>query len=165
MSTRTPAGAALKAGLIAGLLDISAAFIQYYLRTGKNPLTVLKFIASGVFGRRALTGGTDMILWGLVFHFGIALSFAALYFWLAARWPALRRAWIVFGMVYGLFVWAVMNLLVVPLSRTPERPFSWPGALVAMAILIVCIGLPIAYGAKRAKGFRTGLHSSGMAAG
>lgn len=165
MSTRTPAGAALKAGLIAGLLDISAAFIQYYLRTGKNPLTVLKFIASGVFGRRALTGGPEMTGWGLVFHFGIALAFAALYFWLAARWPTLRKTWILSGFVYGLFVWAVMNLVVVPLSRTPELPFSWPGALIGMAILIGCIGLPIAYGAKRAEGFKRGLHSSGIVTG
>ena len=67
--TRTLASEALKAGLIAGLLDISAAFIQYYSRTGRNPLAVLKFIASGVFGKAALTGGTEMILLGLVFHY------------------------------------------------------------------------------------------------
>lgn len=153
--TRTLAREAIKAGLLAGLLDISAAFIQYYARTGRNPLAVLKFIASGVFGRRALTGGSDMIVWGLVFHFIIALAFAGLFFWLAARLPVLRRAWIGAGIAYGLIAWAVMNGVVVPLSRTPELPFSWSNALIAMAILIACIGLPIAYRAKRAAGFNT----------
>lgn len=152
---RTIAREAIKAGLLAGLLDISAAFIQYYARTGRNPLAVLKFIASGAFGRRALTGGSDMIMWGLVFHFIIALAFAGLFFWLAARLPVLRRAWIGAGIAYGLIAWAVMNGVVVPLSRTPELPFSWSNALIAMAILIACIGLPIAYRAKRAAGFNT----------
>lgn len=153
--TRTIAREAIKAGLLAGLLDISAAFIQYYVRTGRNPLAVLKFIASGMFGKRALTGGSDMMVWGLVFHFLIALAFAGLFFWLAARLPVLRRAWIGAGIAYGLIVWAVMNGVVVPLSRTPELPFSWSNALIAIAILIACIGLPIAYRAKRAAGFNT----------
>lgn len=165
MSTRIPARAALKVGLLAGLLDISAAFIQFYLRTGRNPLTVLKFIASGLFGPQALTGGSGMMIVGLLLHFLIALSFALFFFWLATRLPALRKWWVLSGILYGLFVWAVMNLLVVPLSRTPQRPFSWPGALMAMAILVVCIGLPIAYGARKAGGYKTRVPFSGMAAG
>lgn len=156
--TRTLASEALKAGLIAGLLDISAAFIQYYSRTGRNPLAVLKFIASGAFGRRALTGGSDMIVWGLVFHFLLALAFAGLFFWMAARLPLLRKAWVGAGIAYGLAVWIVMNGAVVPLSRTPELPLDWPGALIGISILIACIGLPIAYLAKRAEGFNTTSH-------
>jgi hypothetical protein len=63
----------LKAGLIVGTLDILAAFIQYAIKTGKNPTVVLKFIASGVFGKEAFNGGTMMNVYGLIFHFVIAL--------------------------------------------------------------------------------------------
>jgi hypothetical protein len=142
---RVTVNTVLKAGLIVGLLDILAAFVHYYLRTEKNPLVVLKFIASGAFGRAALAGGSEMILWGLLFHFLIALSFTGFFFWVVTRLAGLTRAWVLTGIVYGLLVWAVMNLVVVPLSRTPKVPFSWSGTLIGMTILVCCMGLPLAY--------------------
>lgn len=147
--TKTTFRQAIKAGLIAGTLDILAAFVQYYLRTGKTPLLVLTFIASGVFGPAARTGGTPMILLGLVFHYIIALSFAVLLFWIVSRIPSLKHRWVVTGIVYGLLVWSIMNLMVVPLSRTPQRPLTLEGALIAAAILVACIGLPLAYRARK----------------
>ena len=139
----------LKAGLVVGLLDIGAAFIYYYLRTGKNPLSILPYIASAVFGARAFSGGADMMVWGALFHFGIAGLFAAFFFWVVVRLPLFTKSWLVTGILYGLFVWCVMNLVVVPLSRTPRLPFNWPNALINMAILIGCIGLPLAWMAQR----------------
>ncbi len=65
----------LKAGFIVGTLDILAAFINYYINTGKSPEPVLKFIASGVFGKSAFTIGNEMLAWGLLFHYGIAFIF------------------------------------------------------------------------------------------
>jgi uncharacterized membrane protein YagU involved in acid resistance len=49
------------------------------------------------------------------------------------------------AVVYGLFVWTVMNLIVVPLSNTVHRPFKIDGVLINMGILIVCIGLPLSF--------------------
>lgn len=61
----------LIAGLIAGTLDILAAI---YLLAGGNAAGVLKYIAAGAFGQAALAGGTEMIVFGLLFHYIIALS-------------------------------------------------------------------------------------------
>ena len=70
----------LVAGLVAGTLDILAAFVQTYINTRKGPDIVLKYIASGVFGRKeAFGGGDSMIIWGLLFHFIIAMAFAAFF--------------------------------------------------------------------------------------
>ena len=139
----------LKGGLLVGLLDIGAAFLYYFLRTGKNPLSILPYIASAVFGPRAFSGGTGMMVWGALFHFGIAVLFAAFFFWVVVRLPLFAKSWVVTGILYGLFVWSVMNLVVVPLSRTPRLPFHWPNALINMAILVCCIGLPLAWMAQR----------------
>ncbi|WP_285059951.1 DUF1440 domain-containing protein [Pedobacter ginsengisoli] len=135
----------VKAGLLAGLLDILAAFATFYLKTGKNPVIILKFIASGVFGNAAFSGGTEMTILGLLFHFMIALLFAAIFFLLVARILPETPVKLSAGILYGLFVWLVMNLIVVPLSGTPKQSFHLPDAILNAAILIICVGLPISY--------------------
>ena len=65
----------IKAGLIAGSLDIIAAFLNFYFKTGKNPTIVLKYTASAIFGKDAVTGGNGMALTGLLLHYIIAFIF------------------------------------------------------------------------------------------
>jgi uncharacterized membrane protein YagU involved in acid resistance len=132
----------LRAGLLAGTLDILAAIL--ILAKGKAVAT-LKFVASGVFGKAAFSGGAGMVLSGAVFHYFIATSFAAGYFLAYPSLPFLQKNKWLSGILYGVIVWTVMNLLVVPLSNAPQSPFAWDSALKNMAILIVCIGLPIAW--------------------
>jgi hypothetical protein len=105
-----PFGKAVVAGLIVGTLDILAAFIQYYISTQKNPLVVLKFIASGVFGKEAFSGGDVMLFWGLLFHFTIATCFAIFFFWLVNQVPLLLRhrhicvvRYAIFGVTIGKY--------------------------------------------------------------
>ncbi|HRH60078.1 MAG TPA: hypothetical protein PL045_05880 [Chitinophagaceae bacterium] len=44
-----------------------------------------------------------------------------------------------------------MNLIVVPLSNSPKFPFDAARAAIAASILIVCIGIPLAFMAKSNK--------------
>lgn len=130
-------------GLVAGVLDISAAFIDYYIATGNGPGNVLKFIASGVFGMNAFAGNGPMIWWGLGFHFMIAFLFAAFFYWLYPKVNGRRVPAIVTAIVYGLFVWLVMTFVVLPLSHTPKRVFSLAQEMKALVILIFMIGFPL----------------------
>src|SRR5688500_12712358 len=66
-------------GLIAGVLDITYAFVFSYLRSGRTPAFVLQSVASGALGRRAYEGGIKTAALGLAFHFLIALGAAAVY--------------------------------------------------------------------------------------
>lgn len=141
---------ALLAGLLVGTLDIAAALTQFYIKTGKSPLIVLKYIASAVFGKEAYGGGDRMIVWGFVFHYLVALSFTFFFFWLVANVPALLTNRILTGIIYGIFAWATMRFLVLPLTKVPAAPFKLKDAAIAAAILIACIGLPLAFIAKRA---------------
>ena len=134
----------VRAGLVAGALDALGAMTTFMLRGGKNPAIVWKYVASGVFGKEALAGGTTTVVWGLVFHFCIALTFAAFFFLI---YPTLRRfisSSIVLGLLYGVLVWVVMNLIVLPISNVAPQPFELTKVLIGMSVLIVCIGLPIA---------------------
>lgn len=138
-----------KAGLIAGTMDICAACIQYYLRTGKNPENVLRFVASGVFGKEALAGGHLYSAAGLLFHYLIAFSFTVFFFFIYPRLKFLSYNIFLSAVLYGVFTWTIMSRIVLPLSNTPPIPFTWSGAATAAGILIVCIGLPLSIIAKR----------------
>lgn len=132
----------LFAGFTAGTLDILSACVYYFIKTGKNPVGVLKYVASGAFGTTALSGGTAAAVWGLVFHFMIAFSFTCFFFLIYPRLKFLSiNKWLT-AVGYGLFVWCVMNLLVVPTSQVPKSTFHLSGALINAAILICMIGLP-----------------------
>lgn len=133
----------LLAGLVAGVLDILAAIISYYIRTQKEPTKLFQFIASGVFGKDAFTGGTTMVLLGLLFHLILAYIFAIVFYLIYPKIKLLSKNRIITGLVYGVIVWVIMNLVVLPLSNTPKLPFDAKQAAIGMAILMVCIGLPI----------------------
>lgn len=135
----------LKAGLLVGTLDILAAFINFYSKTGKNVGIVLKYIASAVFGKEAMTGGSSMIFFGLLFHYLIAFAFTIIFSLLYPKLWQWFRSTVLIAIVYGVFIWLVMNLIVVPSSRASQIPFSWSAGTINCLILIVCIGLPLAY--------------------
>jgi hypothetical protein len=136
----------IKAGLIVGTLDILSAFIYYFMKTGeKGVFNVLKFVASGVFGKAAFSGGNKMIIAGLVLHYIIAFAFTIFFFWLFPKIKAFSKNIILPGIVYGIFIWIVMNLVVVPLSNIGIGPFTIVNALINVIILIVCIGIPLSF--------------------
>lgn len=145
---KQPLPVIIKAGLIAGTLDILAAFVSYMIKTGKNPFPILNFIASGVVGKEEAYASTNTFLMrvlGLLFHFLIATIFAAIFYY---AWPVIRRvskSWVVTGLVYGIVVWVAMNLVVVPLSNTPPLKSTTSGIITGMLILMVFVGLPIAW--------------------
>jgi len=137
--------AILFAWLTAGSLDILAACVQYYLKTGMNPEGVLKYVASGFFGSAAFSGDATMVVWGLVFHYINAFCFTLFFFMIYPRLKFLSYNKGITAIIYGLFAWCVMNLIVVPLSNTPKSAFHLSNALIAATILIFMIGLPITW--------------------
>jgi hypothetical protein len=159
MTTTKFIKAVLITGLIAGTLDASAASIQYYINTGNNPARVFRYIASAICGTQTKTG--DLYGWaalGLFFHYLIASTWALFFFLCYSPIKKLIENKYVAGVIYALFVWSIMNLLVVPLTfgvdpgMQAKKLFSQAGlknSLIAMGILIIAIGLPISLMADR----------------
>ncbi|HUR10327.1 MAG TPA: hypothetical protein VM012_03110 [Flavitalea sp.] len=134
-----------RAGLIVGTLDILSAFLYYFLKTGKNVLNVLKFVAGGIYGKQAAAGGTGIMVVGLVLHYLIAFAFTVFFFWVFPKTKVFASNKILTGLMYGIFIWMVMNLAVVPLSKIGNRPFDLKNALINLIILIVCLGIPLSF--------------------
>ncbi|HEY5823802.1 MAG TPA: hypothetical protein VIT44_05535 [Cyclobacteriaceae bacterium] len=140
LSSAGPWRTIILTGLLAGTLDAFAAIVV----SQASPAAVFKFIASGAFGAgKAFSGGDIMIVWGVIFHYFIALSWTLLFFFMYPALPWMRKNKYIAGLLYGIFVWIIMNRVVIPLSEIPQRPFNLKGALTGMSILMVAIGLPI----------------------
>ncbi|MDQ0641646.1 putative membrane protein YagU involved in acid resistance [Pedobacter sp. W3I1] len=128
--------------LVAGTLDGLAAVIFL----GKmNFMGVFQYIASAIFGTKAFAGGIKTALIGLVLHYFIAFSFTLVFTIASTKTPVLRKNIILSGIIYGIVVWTIMTLLIVPLTKIPAVPFNYERAILNAVILIFCIGLPISY--------------------
>ena len=152
------ARAIVAGGLAAGLLDMADALVAYKLAFGMSPVVIYQFVASGLLGKAAYSGGVPAALLGLAVHFLIAFTAATVFVLASERIPQLRRDAVGWGLAFGLTVFAVMSFLVIPLSRigasTPPLPLIVNG-LLGHAFLV---GLPIALAARRflGRGERTG---------
>lgn len=138
----------LQAGLTCGVLDITAALVIYGL-FGLPPMRLLQGIASGLLGKAAFAGGAATAALGLLCHFFIALSAAAVYFVASRKIGFLVQMPVISGVLYGIAVYFFMNRVVLPLSAVRQAPFSLKMMLIGMIIHIFCVGLPISMTVRR----------------
>lgn len=136
------------AGLMAGTMDITAAFVVYGF-FGASRLRILQGIASGLLGPQAFEGGAATAALGLLCHFTIAFGAATVFFLLSRKLPFLTRQFVWAGVLYGIAVYFFMGRVVIPLSRVHRNPFSLKMMIIGVTIHIFCIGLPISTTVKR----------------
>jgi hypothetical protein len=130
----------LVGGALAGTLDFISAVITF----GPG---VSKAIAGGLLGRQVIqTGGWFEWTLGLILHFFIAFSAATIYCLASRGLPFLRDHWLVCGMFYGIAVFLVMNLVVLPLCALHAAgPFQLRGLVQGVVVHMLIIGLPISF--------------------
>lgn len=137
----------LVSGLFAGILDALAAIIYYLAEGHSHPGRIFQFIASAILGRKSFSGGTPTVLLGLLFHLVIAFCFVAAFFAVAGRVRRLIAHPLLAAIGYGIIVWCIMNLIVVPLFLDRGKPDA-ATVIINMVILMATIGLPSAFGAR-----------------
>jgi hypothetical protein len=133
----------LFAGGIAGVLDLTAACVYSWLRAGVSPVRVFHSVASGLLGAAAFTGGAKTAVLGIVLHFIIATTWAAVYYFASRKLRFLVTQPIPAGLIYGVFVYLFMNFVVLPLSAVARRPVPLSSRIYGCLIIMFCIGLPI----------------------
>ena len=114
IESMSPRRALLLGALTVGVLDILDAFIFFGIR-GVPPLRILQAIASGVLGREAaVAGGLATAALGLLLHFFIAFIIVLVFYLVSRKVPILTRYPFVTGALYGVAVYFIMTLVVVP---------------------------------------------------
>ena len=164
MTTITPPGTKqpnssiptiIKAGLLAGTLDICSAFIYSYIKRGTAPQSVLQYVSKVALGKSTfspqdpLGDPTVQAITGLLVHFTIAMSWAFIFFILYRNLKWMRQNKILTGILYGLLVWTVMNVILLPLWNNKPFVFNPENSTINALILIVAIGLPLSFMAHR----------------
>jgi uncharacterized membrane protein YagU involved in acid resistance len=140
---QTAASVIIKAGLLTGTLDILLAFLYSYIKRGTSPQLVLQYIAKVAFGKTAFSDAAIATVIGLLVHFAIAMGWAILLF-LLYQWLKLSRLnKFATGIVYGIFVWIMMNMVILTLWNNRPFVFNAESSLINALILIVAIGLPL----------------------
>jgi hypothetical protein len=132
-------------GIISGLLHL---LIQQGVIFGlilKTPIMIsLQFVASGIMGDAAFTGGLATALLGLILDFIMITIMAGVFILSVDRILLLRRNVIVGSILYGFGVFIVMNLIVLPLSAAPALPAPPLWLRIELVLQhILLIGLPL----------------------
>lgn len=142
--TKSPAFRAIGlAGLIAGILDITSAFVLSY-PNGVGPIRVLQGVAAGLLGREsAIQGGLATAALGLAIHFFIAFVAASVFYGASRKLTFLMRHAVIAGLFYGVAIYGVMYWIVMPLAYPVVHP-SLKRDLTAIGVHMFLIGLPIA---------------------
>jgi hypothetical protein len=142
----SPARAIAYGTAVVGTLDAIDAMVVFGLRSGATPFRIFQGIASGWLGRASFNGGVPTALLGLATHFFIAFGIVAVYYVVSRKVPALTRRPVLYGILYGIAVYCVMNVVVIPLSAIGGRPSMPPLSMLAngLGIHMFGIGLPSA---------------------
>ncbi len=132
----------LTAGLVAGILDITSAFVIAGIK-GTGSIRMLQGIASGLLGARSFEGGLLTAGLGLTIHFFIAFTAAALFYLASRNFSFLTEHAIVSGFLYGIAVYLFMYWIVIRLVFPNAHP-SLSRDVTAVLVHMFLIGLPIA---------------------
>jgi len=136
--------AIVAATLVAGALDIGDAIVTTLLY-GRSVEKMLQGIASGLLGKAAGHGGLGSAAFGLGLHFAIMLAMVTAFVLAATRLPTLTRRPLVWGVLYGIGLYLVMNMIVLPLRfHPPARPFDPVGFANQIFAHTCLVGIPIA---------------------
>jgi uncharacterized membrane protein YagU involved in acid resistance len=100
-----------------------------------------------LLGEKSFRQGGKSVALGLLLHFTVAFSAATVFCLAARQLPLLIALPFVYGVLYGIAVFLVMNLIVVPLSARPKRPVNTAGVVAQILIHIFFVGLPISLSA------------------
>jgi hypothetical protein len=134
-----PALAIAVGGAVAGALDLTQAMILF----GK---TIPLAIAGGLLGPRAFQGGAGIYILGVLLHFFIACSAAAIYFAVSRKLKFLTEFPVACGLFFGAAVELVMTLVVLPLSALHAMgPYTYRDLVSGFLVHMTVVGLPISF--------------------
>ena len=134
-------------GLIMSTLHL---FLQQWIFTvliaklAPSFTVVLQYVASGLLGDAAYTGGFATALLGLILEYLMCIIIAGIFIFSADRIPLLRKNVIVGSLLYGFGVLIVMNFVVQPLSAAATLPAPPMGLLIEIVLEhMLLVGLPL----------------------
>jgi hypothetical protein len=147
MNNLSPLTAIILAGIVAGTIDIGAAS----LINGKDPIVISRFIAGGLLGKSALSGGLQTAALGVALQWAMSMIIAAIFIMASGWMSALRQHWLLAGIAYGVPVYFTMEYVVLPLSAWHTSPKFAAVPFAENMAAMMAFGLIVAFFASRVR--------------
>jgi len=142
--SKGPFAAIFSGGLLAGIFDLTQAFIGYSLM-GSTPFRILQAVAGGIFGRQhSREMGWISAAIGLLSHFTVAFGAATVYYLASRKLRVLVRRPVLCGFIYGELVFLFMYFVVIPLSAIGHATYNLATYITGPIGHPFLVGLPIA---------------------
>lgn len=140
---RLPVARALLGGVLAGLVAglVMVVPMVHSGLEGTGLWLPPKLVAATWYGRTALLGDGGVVLVGLLTHFAVSALYGALFGLTFGRLSSTRIT-VSVGVVYGVLVWAIMTLAVLPwgngilAARVALSPWGWLAYHVLFGALV-----------------------------
>jgi hypothetical protein len=134
---------ALLAGIAGGFVFDSYLWLTTLLPQHAGIASLWQWIASTALGKPA-PANSDGALIGAAMHAIVSIGWAGGYAYIAATRPATTQRWIVSGIVYGLIVYTIMQVILLADNNFtyPPNPNAFVNALIAHAVFF---GIPVAF--------------------
>jgi len=100
------------------------------------------YIAAGLIGKRAITGGVPAWVLGMVLHYVISCIWATVFYLTSRRLPFLIEHPLIAGVNFGVWVELFMKLVVLPHSGLHATE---PIGISDLSGKVLLFGLPVAY--------------------
>jgi uncharacterized membrane protein YagU involved in acid resistance len=131
-------------GMMVGLLHLIIQDGLVFSLLGQTPfILVIQYVASGAMGNAAFAGALATALLGLIIHFFISFVVAGVFILSADRISLLRRNIIFGSLLYGVGVFVVLYVVILPLSAAPPVPFQTMQTIELIIEHVLVIGLPL----------------------
>jgi hypothetical protein len=131
-------------GMMVGLLHLIIQDGLVFSLLGQKPfILVMQYVASGALGNAAFAGGLAIALLGLIIHFLISFVVAGVFILSADRISLLRRNVIFGSILYGVGVFVVLYVVILPLSAAPPVPLQTMDIIELIIEHVLVIGLPL----------------------
>jgi uncharacterized protein YacL len=137
-------------GLLLGTTDLLFATLFWRIGYGVSATRVMQSVARGLLGAASFEGGMPTALLGVVLHYTIALTMAATYYVVSRKLHVLTRRPIACGLAYGVLLYLIMNLVVLPLSAAGMPKFDNVVWVALSVVMHAVFGLICAFTARRA---------------
>src|SRR6266513_5876410 len=113
--SKGPFAAIFSGGLLAGIFDLTQAFIGFSLM-GSTPFRILQAVVGGIFGRHSRQMGWTSAAVGLLCHFTVAFGAATVYYVVSRKLRVLVQRPVLFSLIYGVLVFLFMYFVFITLS-------------------------------------------------
>lgn len=138
-------------GLLIALGDAAFAATLWFSWDAAGFTKLFQTIAVGALGKASYAGGTGTAVLGAALHWFMATLFVVAFVLIARRAPRLLHRPFVIGPIYGVLLYAVMNFIVMPLSRVGASPsFKHPDWIAWSVLAHMVFGTICVLAARRA---------------